>query len=542
VITRSGKPSRRFVAAGLVVLALAAAACGPACTRGKPEAGGTVVIGLLSDPKTLNPLVAASVESKNILELLFLKLLDEQGDFVSFEPELAKRWEFSADSLSITFHLRDDVSWTDGVPVTADDVRFTWEVETDTLVAWPTRSVKERIAGVDVIDDHAVRFRFRSRYPYQLMDANDGVILPKHILESVPRDRIAASEFGRRPVGDGPFRLARWESDQFIELERNPQYDARGLPHLDRVVFRIVPDMTTLVTQLESGEIDCLESLPLEAVSDIRTNHPEIRIYKYMSRQYVFIAWNLDDPLFGSAGVRRALAMAVNTDEMIRTLWGGMARASDSPMHPILWAHDPTMTAIPFDAEKAKALLADNGWVDTDGDGVLDKNGKRFEFEMISNQGNQLRSDVVTMTQAYLRRIGVKVTPRIFEWNTFIQRITQGNFDSCVLGWKTATRADLTDLWRSSSIPPHGYNVARYRNAAVDSLIDLAKDSPDMTSSRPLWYRCQRIIYDDQPILFLAVPYEVVGLKSRYCGVKPNAIGFFVNLPEWYVSDKCPQP
>ncbi len=540
MIARSSERRWVLVAAGLVVLALAAAACDSGRTRGKRAAGGTVVVGLLGDPKTLNPLVAASIESKNIIDLLFLKLLDEQDDFVSFEPELAERWEFSPDSLSITFVLRDDVAWTDGVPVTAADVRFTWELEMDSLVAWPGRSVKERIADVEAIDDRTVAFHFRNRYPYQLMDANDGVILPKHILEKVPRDRFAASEFGRLPTGNGPFTLARWEPEQFIELGRNPRYCERGLPRLERVVFRIVPDMTTLVTQLKSGEIDCLESLPLEAVADIKANHPEISIYTYMSRQYVFVAWNLDDPLFGSAAVRRALAMAVDTDEMIRTLWGGMARASDSPMHPILWAHDPTMTPIPFDPEKARAVLAENGWIDGDGDGVVEKGGRRFEFEMISNQGNQLRTDVMTMAQEYLRRIGVKVTPRTFEWNTFVQRITQGDFDSCVLGWKTATRADLTDLWRSSSTPPRGYNIPRYRNAEVDSLIDLAKNSLDVPTARRLWYQCQRIIYDDQPILFLAVPYEVIGLDCRYRDVKPNAIGFFVNLPEWYVSEKCP--
>lgn len=540
MITRSRERRCVFVVSALLVLSLVAVSCDSGRTRGKPAAGGTVVIGLLSDPKTLNPLVAASIESRNIIDLLFLKLLDEQSDFVSFEPELADHWEFSADSLSITFVLRKDVVWADGVPVTADDVRFTWQLEMDTLVAWPTRSVKERIADVEVIDDHTVRFRFSNRYPYQLMDANDGVILPKHVLESVPRDRFGASEFGRHPTGNGPFKLARWESEQFIELERNPRYHERGLPHLDRVVFRIVPDMTTLVTQLKSGEIDCLESLPLDAVSDIKANHPEIRIYTYMSRQHVFVAWNLRNPLFGSPDIRRALAMAVNTDEMIRTLWGGMARASDSPMHPILWAHDPSMTPIPFDPEKVRAVLAGNGWVDRDGDGVLEKNGRRFEFEMISNQGNQLRADIMTMTQEYLRRVGVKVTPRTFEWNTFVQRITRGDFDSCVLGWKAATRADLTDLWRSSSSPPSGYNIPRYQNAAVDSLIDLAKNSLDMPTARRLWYQCQRIICDDQPILFLAVPYEVVGLRSRYCDVKPDAIGFFVNLPEWYVGEECP--
>jgi peptide/nickel transport system substrate-binding protein len=504
-----------------------------------PSPGGDVVVGLLSDPKTLNPLVATSIESRTIIDLLFIKLLEEQADFASFEPRLAESWEFSPDSLSITFHLRNDVFWSDGARVDAEDVRFTWILQTDTLVAWPSRSVKTRITDVEVIGEYAVKFHYASRYPYQLMDANDGAILPRHILAEVPRARFSSAEFGRRPVGDGPFVLARWENDQFIELERNPYYFERGLPYLDRVIFRIVPDMTTLVTQLETGEIDCLEGLPVDAVSNIEKNHPDIGIYSYPSRQQVFIAWNLEDPLFESREVRRALAMAVNVDEMIETLWAGRARAADSPLHPILWAHDPDMTRIPFDPGAARAHLAANGWLDTDGDGVLDRGGERFEFEMITNQGNRLRVDIMTMAQEYLRRIGVRVKPRAFEWNTFVERITSGEFESCVFGWKAATRVDLTDLWSSASAPPGGYNLSRYRSATVDSLIDLAKNTPDPGAARRLWFDCQRLIYDDQPVLFVAVPHEVVGLRRGYCGVEPSALGFFVDLEKWYVGGNC---
>jgi peptide/nickel transport system substrate-binding protein len=504
-----------------------------------PAAGGEVVIGLLSDPKTLNPLAATSVESRNIIDLLFIKLLEERGDFLSFEPKLAERWTFGPDSLSITFHLRKDVTWADGVRVGAEDVRYTWILQTDTLVAWPSRHLKERITDVEVIDESAVRFHYASRYPYQLMDANDGVILPKHLLEGIPRDKFRTADFGRRPVGDGPYRLSRWENDQFVELERNPLYYEKDQPHLDRVIFRVVPDMTSLVTQLETGEIDCLESLPVDAVSNIEKNHPEIEIYGYPSRQQMFIAWNLENPLFRSRELRLALAMAVNVDEMIQTLWAGKARRSDGPLHPILWAHDPDMTPVPFDPAGARAKLASLGWIDRDGDGVLDNGGQRLEFEMITNQGNQTRVDVMTMTQEYLRLIGVKVKPRAFEWNTFVERITGGAFESCVFGWKTATRVDLTDLWRSTSAPPRGYNLARYANADVDSLIDRAKNTLDLESARRLWFRCQRLIFDDQPVLFLAVPDEVVGLRRGFCNVQPNAQGFFVNLPEWYVGDGC---
>ncbi len=534
--TLFSKPLRKGV---LCLLLLTITACGG--TDGgapSPEPGGDVVVGLLSDPKTLNPLVASSIEAKNIISLMYMTLLEEQGDFLNFEPRLAREWEFSSDSLSITFYLRDDVVWQDGEPVMAEDVRFTWVLETDTLVAWPGRNLKDRIKDVEVVDANTVRFHFDGRYPYQLMDANDGVILPKHVLESIPRGEIRTAPLGREPVGNGPFKLARWVSEQYIELERNPLYFEKDRPYLASVVFRIVPDMTTLVTQLKSGEIDCLESIPTDAVAEIKSGYPDVEIISYRSRHHNFVSWNLEAPLLDDRDTRRALAMAVNTGEMIQTLWGGLAEPSVGPMHSVLWAHDPSMTPIPFDPEGAAKILEAKGWIDEDGDGVLDRDGQRFEFEMITNQGNQLRSDIMTMTQEYLRKIGVKVVPRTFEWNTFIGRVVSGEYESCVLGWKVATKADLTSFWHSSSMPPDGYNISRYRNAEIDSLIDLAKTTLDPDISRPVWYRCQRIIYDDQPILFLSVPHEVVGLRRGYHGMEPNAIGFFVNLHEWYISDE----
>jgi peptide/nickel transport system substrate-binding protein len=518
----------------VLLLAFASAGCGGADDREQsPRYGGDVVIGLLSDPKTLNPLVASSVEARNIIGLVYLTLLEEQGDFLSFEPRLARGWEFSSDSLAITFRLRDDARWQDGEPVTADDVRFTYELQTDTLVAWPGRNLKERIDNVEVLDRFTVRFRFSERYPYQLMDANDGVILPKHVLESIPRSEVGTAPLGRDPVGNGPFKLARWVSEQYIELERNPLYYEQGKPYLSRVIFRIVPDMTTLVTQLKSGEINCLESLPMDAVTEIKRNYPDVEIISYRSRHHNFVAWNLEKPPFTDVDIRRAFAMAVNTSEMIETLWGGYAEPSVGPMHPVLWAHDPSMTPIQFDPAGAKKILADKGWVDEDGDGVVEKNGRELEFEMVTNQGNQLRSDIMTMVQEYLGDIGVKVVPRTFEWNTFISRVVGGEYDSCVLGWKVATKADLTSFWHSGSIPPGGYNISRYRNTEVDSLIDLAKNTLDPEKARPIWNRCQRIIYDDQPILFLSIPHDVVGLARGYRGVEPNAISFFANIRDW---------
>lgn len=499
----------------------------------------SLVVGILSEPKTLNPLSASSIQSQDIVNLIFLELLVEDGDFLNFQPSLAERWTFGSDSLSITFALRKNARWHDGKPVTAADVRFTYQLQTDTLVSWASRSLKNRITDVEVVDAHTVTFHFANRYPDQLRDANDGVILPRHLLEGIPRESLGTSDFGREPIGSGPYMFARWLPGQLIELERNPQYYVEGQPYVKRVVFRIVPDMTNLVTQLKTGEIDCLESIPTDALPELRSQYPDVKIYHYMSRAMSFVVWNLDKDLFSDPQTRRALAMAINGPEIIETLWGGMATALNGPMHPMLWAHDPGIGAVPYDPDRARSILADRGWTDTDGDGVLDRDGRPFEFDMTANQGVQLRADIMTMVQEYLRRVGVRVNARILEWNAFIGRVVSGEFDSCVLGWKVSTRADLTSFWHSTSTPPAGFNASRYNSPRADQLMEKAKNTLDVDDARSMWHECQRIIYDDQPLFFLAVPYEVVGLQSRFCNVKPNAHGFFVNLPEWHVDRNC---
>jgi peptide/nickel transport system substrate-binding protein len=521
-----------------VVAALLANGCSKQADKAATP-GGRVAVGILSEPKSLNPLIATSAQTQDILGLIFVKLAQEQADFLSLEPRLAQSWSFGTDSLTITFNLRDDVRWHDGVPVTAADVRFTWQLQVDPEVGWAGRRIKDRIADVEIVDEFTVRMHFSERYLHQLQDAADGWILPKHLLEGTPAASLAEAPFSRQPVGAGPYQFARWAQGQFVELERNPAFYNEGQPLLESVTFRIVPDMTNLVTQLKTGEIDCLESIPFDALREIHETYPDIKIHRYPSRGMTFVVWNLEDELFADRQMRRALAMAINTPEIIATLWGDLAAVSDSPMHPSLWAHDRSIEPIAFDPEGATAALASLGWTDTDKDGVLDKDGVPFEFEMTTNQGVQVRADVLAMVQEYLRKVGIKVNARVLEFNTFIQGVVKGEFQSCVLGWKVETRADLTNFWHSEAVPPNGFNACRYNNPEVDALIERAKSTLDVETAKELWFQCQRQIYEDQPILFVAVPYEVVGLRDKYCNVRPNVHGFFVNLHEWYTGEDC---
>jgi peptide/nickel transport system substrate-binding protein len=525
------------VSAGIIiVLSLALAAPQSACALSGEK---TLIVGQLTEPSSLNPLVATSNETKDIVWRIYLKLLDEKPNYMDFSPRLARSWEFSADSLTITFHLRDDVRWTDGVAVTAEDVRFTWELHRDSVVAWRSKSLKQYIRDVEVIDRGTVAFHFSQRYPYQLMDANDGVILPKHLLGDVPRDRLRDHPFGRNPVGNGPYKLERWEPEQYIELVRNPAYYETGVPDVERVIFRYVPDMVTLMTQLKKGEIDMLESIPNDQIPGLIESYPDVRVYTYPSRDYWFIAWNLKEDLFASTDVRRALTMAIDRDEIIQTLWGGHADECKSPMQSTLWAFDEEIEPVPYDPEEARRALESSGWEDVDGDGILEKDGRAFVFELITNHSSQLRVDIATMTEAYLRKIGVKANIRTLEFRAVADKLMSSDFGACVFGWGVGAKVDLTNQWHSSSVPPSGYNLSSYLNPTVDDLIDRAKVELDRDRAFDLWSQAQRIIYKDQPFTFLLTPHEVNALDKRFCNVEPNAISFFYNLRYWRVGQDC---
>lgn len=532
------RPAVLLLTAVFQLLLLPSSTCptGHAAAQTGERSGTTLVIGLLSDPGTLNPLYASSTQAKDIVERMFLKLLDEESDFVRFRPRLAESWSFSSDGLQLTFHLRRDVTWHDGTPCTAHDVKFTWECQTDTLVSWPGRHLKDRITAVDVLDDYTVRFQYSNPYPYQLMDANDGVILPRHLLDRIAKEKLRTCDFNRSPVGNGPYRFTRWESKQYLILEKNPDYYNAGTVKIERIVFRIIPDMITLLSQLKAGEIDCLESIPPDDAESIKREFPQLRLYTYPSRSMTFISWNCTNELLGDEEVRRALGMAIDRRAIIETVWRGMAEECRSPMHPVLWAFDTAIEALPFNPAASRAILEAHGWSDRNGDSVLDREGEAFSLEMISNYGNQQRIDIMTMVQAQLKKIGVNVELRVLGWNAFIEQITGFEYDSCVMGWKVGTRADLMEFWHSSSIGSGGMNIAGFRDPIVDVRIGEARNTLDREAARKLWNDCQRIIYQAQPFCFIAVPYEIYALDRRFTNVEPNPITFFYNLEEWGIT------
>lgn len=527
----------RVYAPVMALLLLLAGADVRAAERGSALETRTLVVGASAEPRSLNPVAVTTTEGHQVTGLVFQKLMQEQDDFVTFKPQLAESWNISDDGLDVTFRLRDDARWEDDRPVTAEDVRFTWEVQVDTTVAWPNATIKSRIRDVEVRDARTVVFHFTERYLYALMDANDGVILPRHLLGDIPRKDLKSAAFGRAPVGNGPYRVSRWESGQYIELVPNPAWYGSA-PRVERVLFKFIPDAVTAVAQMRAGEIDLLESVKGGDIAALRRERPDVKWYDVPSRRINLVAWNLRRAPFDDRRLRRALAQAVNRAEIIRAAWGEHAREANSPFVPLTWAWDASQKPIRHDPASARAELAACGFKDSDGDGTLDRAGKPLSFELLVSDA-QHRVDVATLVQAQLKAVGVKVELRVMEFGATNQRVLAGDYDAAVLDWSVPTKADLTPTFHSRSIGNKQYNFAGYSNPEVDRLIDEALLQTDQKAAGKIWRRAQRIVYDDQPWMFIAYPQVVTAVDDRFCNVTPSPISFLVRLPYWGVSPDC---
>ena len=499
--------------------------------------GGTLVIGEISDFENLNPMATTDAHARDVYNLLFLSLLDEQPDFLTFEPRLAESYEFSEDRRELTFHLRRDVFWSDGVPVTAHDVEATFRAQKDPDLLWAGRHLKEHIESVEVIDDWTVVYHFDKIYPYQLMDANDGPILPKHVIDEVRPEEIRSISIADIPT-NGPFEFENWVRGQSLTLVSNERYYETGQPYLDKVVFKIIPDQVTLLTQLKSGEIDCMESIPPSEISDLEENHPDLRVFDFPTRAYNYIGWNTNNEIFESRRVRQALTMAIDRQLIIENLCYGHAEECTSPFVPLIWAYNPHIQPLPYDPERARQLLADEGFIDRDGDGWLDRDGRRFEFDLITNYGNQIRIDTQIMAQEMLREVGVKVNALALEWTVMLDRVKDGDFDAMVNAWRIGTKADLAPIWSCEARKPGGYNRTGYCNEKVDSLNALASSMLDFEKAKPIFFEAQELIYEDQPYTFIYVQHALSALDRRFAGAKPDPISMYHNLHEWYITEE----
>jgi peptide/nickel transport system substrate-binding protein len=507
-----------------------------------PRRGGTLVVGTIADLTSVNQLIVpTSSFNQDIHTALFLQLVEEQPDYAehppTFKPMLAERWEYSEDRLSITFYLRDDVTWSDGTPVTAEDVRFTWQAQIHPDVAWDSVFYKEPITDVEVIDPYTVRFHYERPFANQLIYTNEGVILPAHAWGQLPFSewRENSDWFLEHLVVDGPYTLGSWKRQQEIVLERNERYYDSRYPYIDRVVLRQIPDRASQVAQALAGDLDYIYGLGLADVPSVEASD-KLELRTWWTRGYVFVAWNVRRPLFSDVRVRQAMTLAMNRQEIVDAIYGRFGKVATSPIISTVWAYDDQLVPWPYDPEEARRLLSEAGWEDTDGDGVRDRDGVPFRFDLVTNAGNQQRLDAAVMIQQYLAAVGVEARPRTQAFNSLMEQLDRGDYEACVMKFNMATDLDITAGYHTSAIGT-SFNVFGYSNPELDQLIDAATQVERLEEIPQYLDPAQEILHRDQPLTFLWENQHLAALNRRVRGAEPNLLRTFWHIWEWWLAD-----
>jgi peptide/nickel transport system substrate-binding protein len=502
-----------------------------------PAYGDAIVSGSIGDASVLIPMLAGDSASHSISGMIFDGLIAYDKNLSEFEPRLAERWEVAANGLEILFHLRRDVRWHDGVPFTARDVEFAFRTIThpDTLTAYAEDY--RQVERFEVVDDYTIRVTYRQPFAPALGSwASSLVVLPKHLLDGKPINDHAR-EFGRHPIGLGPYRFESWESQKQISLRANHDY-YRGRPYIERAVTRVIPDTQTQFLELKSGGLDEMGLTPLQfqRQTDTAEFQQDFAKYKYLTNSYSYLGYNLKRPLFQDVRVRRAIAHAIDKQEIVDAVLLGLGSPAAVPYKPGTYWFNDRLKGPQYDPEKAKRLLAEAGWTDSDGDGVLDREGTRFQFEIITNKGNEQREKAATVIQRRLAEIGIKVTIKVIEWAAFINNfIDKRNFDAVILGWSLSPDPDQYDIWHSSKTRPKEFNFVTYANAEVDELLEKGRRTFDRSERKKHYDRLQEVLDEEQPYTFLYVADALPIVHKRFHGIEPAPAGISYNFNEWYV-------
>ncbi|MFH1678379.1 MAG: peptide-binding protein, partial [Candidatus Omnitrophota bacterium] len=421
----------------------------------------------------------------------------------------------------------------DGKPFTSADVEFTYRTLIDPQVRTPYSGDFERVLSFDVIDDYTIKVTYKEPFAPGL--SSWGMpIMPKHLLEG---EDLNQTKFSLHPIGTGAYKFKDWKTQEKIELVANPDYFEHA-PYIERYIFRVIPDQATLFLELQAQGVDLTGLSPLQYIRQTDTPFFKKNYCKYRltSFVYTYLGYNLNLPLFKDKRVRKALNYAVDKNEIIDTVLLGLGRVPSGPFLPESWGFNPQVKPAPFSPDKAKELFREAGWVDTDDDGWLDKDGAVFEFTIITNQGNEERIKTAQVIQRRLAEIGIRVKIRILEWNVLLSEfIDKRNFEAILLGWGLGLDPDNFDIWHSSKTREGEFNFSGYRNEEVDKLLEDARRTCDQEIRKECYHRIHEIIYDEQPYMFLYIPNSISILHSRFEGVKQAAIGIRYNLIDWWV-------
>jgi peptide/nickel transport system substrate-binding protein len=510
-----------------------------ACGGGSSDRGGSVIVGMRSDFGGFNPITSSAAYDMEINNYALFTPLVQYDENLDVRPYLAESWELQDDT-AVVFRLRQDVRWHDGQPVTAHDVEFTFNMaknpETASIIG---SAFLREVASARVVDDYTIAFRF-VRPHAQALENFWWAPAPRHLLQNVAAAEMRNAPFNRQPVGSGPFRFHSWRASEQIVLVRNDDFpDGLGGPAAaDRVVFRVIPEASTLLTELLTGGIHVNIPLTPDQVRQVRENQ-DTDLHSFPGRTVYYVGWNNARPPFDDPRVRRALAHAINRQEIVDALLYGEGELASSTI-PNWHRLSPRAEPVAFDADQAGRMLDQAGWTDRDGDGIRENaQGQRLSFTLLSSD-DQLRRSVVEVLQNQLRRAGADVQIRVMEFQTMLQNHRNRDFDAIFTNWVLdnfdLASAPMSLLHTSQAEIEQSPNRSSVRIPQLDAAIERAAIATDENQVRQAWADFTQIIQQQQPITFMFWLNELAASRSNVHGVAMDPRGEFRSIAEWSVS------
>ncbi len=495
----------------------------------EPVPGGMAVIALSGDPDGLNPLTRRSSVSGQVIAEILDTLTEIEAGLVH-APRIAESWEVGPDSLSITYHLRPWV-WEDGHSLTAHDVAASFRLFKDPRVASHRRGFFKNVVSAEVVDEATICYHF-SRIQPDPLTRTQHAILPLHIISDLDPAQVGSWPLNQKPFSSGPFRLVSWEHSQKIILARNEKYPLDS-PFLDRVSLRIMRESATRIMGLETGEVDFVADVSSHDAKRLRDND-NLQVLVTEGRRFYYLMWNCRNPRFSDAATRRALSMAIDRSRMNETLLDNFGDLAVGPVARVVWNFNKDLKADSYDPVRASAMLAGAGWKDEDGDGVLERDGLPLEFEILTRQGDPVRSNGVVILRENLNAVGARISVRTLELVSGLALVREGTFDSYFGAMNPNLFGDPTSAVHTSAVDE--FNNGFYSNAVVDSLLEAALSQQDRTLAMPIWNRLQEVLQEDPPAAYLFCPQRLDVVSKRLRDVRPDVLSPFNNLTQWWIA------
>jgi len=505
-----------------------------------------------TEPQKLNPLTSSDAYASIIQGYILHSLLERDNNVpTKFIPSLATRWEISEDKLTYTFWLDKRARWADDTPVTADDVVFTYE----TIMNPTVECAHGRVYYVDVkecrkLDDHTVQFVYKKRYWRALSVLGGLQAIPRHFYETQELEQYrgdpkkykeefskAFNKRNRDLLGNGPYKLGKWETGKQVIVERDQGYwRLEKRPYLDRIVFRIIQEPQARLQALQSGAIDRTGLSPDQwKKQTAKTSFTDrFRKDKWLANGYNYIGWNLRKKWFQDRRVRRALTHLTPRTLIRDKVYKGLAKIATGNFNAKTPAHDKSIQPYAHDPNEAARLLDEAGWKDTDGDGIRDKDGLAFKFELMLPSGSDTSRQIGSLVRQHYQQAGIEVSVKQVEWAVFLQFIDKREFDACCLGWSMGLEADPYQIWHSSvADKERSSNFVGFKNAECDKIIEDARVCFDEEKRNKMFHRFHQIMHEEQPYTFLMVRYALVAVDKRYQDVRVYPMGY--DTYEWFV-------